>query len=117
MSEATGRDQTLLDQEMVLAKLNRTMIGWANYFCLGPVRTAPRGANSHASKKLRRWLCAKHKVLGGGVIEGIIEASGGIPAQTAGSPLPDQADEQFPVGHFMYLSPGAGCLEQACRVR
>jgi hypothetical protein len=24
---------TRLDQEMVVAKLNRTMIGWANYFC------------------------------------------------------------------------------------
>jgi hypothetical protein len=36
----TGRDQTQLDQEMVVAKLNRTMISWANYFCLGPVSTA-----------------------------------------------------------------------------
>jgi hypothetical protein len=38
----TGRDQLLLDQEMVVAKLNRTMIGWANYFCLGPVSKAYR---------------------------------------------------------------------------
>jgi RNA-directed DNA polymerase len=42
LSEMTGRDQTLLDQEMVVGKLNRTMIGWANYFCLGPVSTAYR---------------------------------------------------------------------------
>jgi len=27
ISEMTGRKQTLLDQEMVVAKLNRTMIG------------------------------------------------------------------------------------------
>jgi RNA-directed DNA polymerase len=40
ISEMTGRDQTLLDQEMVVAKLNRTIIGWANYFCLGPVSQA-----------------------------------------------------------------------------
>jgi RNA-directed DNA polymerase len=40
ISELTGRDQILLDQEMVVAKLNRTMIGWANYFCLGPVSKA-----------------------------------------------------------------------------
>jgi Group II intron, maturase-specific domain len=33
ISEMTGRDQTLLDQEMVVAKLNRTIIGWANCFC------------------------------------------------------------------------------------
>jgi hypothetical protein len=37
ISEMTGRDQTLLDQEMVVANLNRTMVGWANYFCLGPI--------------------------------------------------------------------------------
>ncbi len=24
----------------MVAKLNRTMIGWANYFCLGPVSNA-----------------------------------------------------------------------------
>jgi hypothetical protein len=66
ISEMTGRDHILLDQEMVVAKLNRTMIGWANYFCLGPVSTAYRAVDSHACKGLRRWLCAKHKVLGSG---------------------------------------------------
>src|SRR5215813_10966877 len=66
LSELTGRDQTLLDQEMVVAKLNRVMIGWANYFCLGPVSKAYRAVNSHACKRLRQWLCAKHKVLGSG---------------------------------------------------
>jgi len=39
----TRRDQTQLDQEIVVAKLNRTMIGWANYFYLGPVSMAYRG--------------------------------------------------------------------------
>jgi hypothetical protein len=62
ISEMTGRDQTLLDQEMVVAKLNRTMIGWANYFCLGPVSKAYRAVEKHACKRLRQWLCAKHKV-------------------------------------------------------
>ena len=61
LSEMTGRDQTLLDQEMVVARLNRTMIGWANYFCLGPVSKAYRAVEKHASKRLRPWLCAKHK--------------------------------------------------------
>jgi RNA-directed DNA polymerase len=40
ISEMTGRNQTQLAQEMVVAKLNRTVIGWANYFCLGPVSKA-----------------------------------------------------------------------------
>jgi RNA-directed DNA polymerase len=61
-SETTGRDQTLLDQETVIAKLDRTMIGWANYFCLGPVSKAYRAVEKHARKRLRQWLCAKHKV-------------------------------------------------------
>ena len=66
ISELTGHDQTRLDQGIVVVKLNRVMIGWANYFCLGPVSKAYRAVNSHACKRLRRWLCAKHKVLGSG---------------------------------------------------
>src|SRR3984885_15091212 len=65
ISEMTGRDQTLLDQEIVVAKLNRTMIGWANYFCLGPVSNAYSAVENHACKRLRQWLCAKHKVMSG----------------------------------------------------
>jgi RNA-directed DNA polymerase len=63
ISELTGRDQTLLDQEIVVAKLNRTIIGWANYFCLGPVSTAYRAVEQHARKRLLQWLCAKHKLV------------------------------------------------------
>jgi RNA-directed DNA polymerase len=63
ISEMTGRDQTLQDQEMVVAKLNRTMVGWANYFCLGAVSKAYRAVEQHAFKRLRQWLCAKHKVV------------------------------------------------------
>jgi RNA-directed DNA polymerase len=65
ISEMTGRDQTLLDQAMVLGKLNRMMIGWANFFCLGPVSKAYRAVESHACKRLRQWLYAKHKVMSG----------------------------------------------------
>jgi hypothetical protein len=66
ISEMTRRDQTLLGPEMVVAKLNRTMMGWANYFCLGPVSKAYRTVDQHARKRLRQWLCAKHKVVGSG---------------------------------------------------
>src|ERR1700686_4685531 len=61
ISEMTGRDETLLDQGMVGGKLNRTMIGWANFFCLGPVSKSYRAVERHACKRLRQWLCAKHK--------------------------------------------------------
>src|SRR5260221_2837870 len=63
ISEMTGREQTLLDQEMVVAKLNRTMIGCANYFCLGTVSTAYLAVESHARKRLLQWLCAQHKLV------------------------------------------------------
>jgi RNA-directed DNA polymerase len=63
ISELTGRDQTLLDQAIVVARLNRVMTGWANYFYLGPVSKAYRAVDSHACKRLGQWLCAKHKVV------------------------------------------------------
>jgi RNA-directed DNA polymerase len=62
ISSETGRNKTLLDQETVVGTLNRMMIGWANYFCLGPVSRAYQAVERHARKRLRQWLCAKHKV-------------------------------------------------------
>src|SRR5215471_18518674 len=66
ISELTGRDQILLDREIVVARLNRVLTGWANYFCLGPVSKTYRAVDQHARKRLRQWLCAKHTVVGAG---------------------------------------------------
>ena len=66
ISEMTGRDGTLLDSEDLVGGLNRMLIGWANYFCLGPVSKAYRAVDRHVRKRLRQWLCAKHKVWGPG---------------------------------------------------
>ena len=38
---------------VVVGRINRSMTGWANYFCLGQV--SPDAAS-------RQWLCRKHKV-------------------------------------------------------
>jgi group II intron reverse transcriptase/maturase len=62
ISDETGRNKTLLDQPTVVTTLNRMMIGWANYFCLGPVSKAYRAVERHARKRLRQWLCAKHQL-------------------------------------------------------
>jgi len=62
ISSETGRDKTQLDPETVVGTLNRMIVGWANYFCLGPVSKAYRAVEQHARKRLRQWLCAKHKV-------------------------------------------------------
>src|SRR5664280_2900276 len=64
ISSETGSNRTLLDHKAVVAKLNRMMNGWANYFCLGPVSKAYRAVDRHARKRLRQWLCSKHKVAG-----------------------------------------------------
>ena len=64
ISQETGRNKTLLAQETVITTLNRMMVGWSNYFCLGPVSKAYRAVERHARKRLRQWLCAKHQLQG-----------------------------------------------------
>ena len=64
ISRLTGPEWTWLDEKTQVARLNRTMVGWANYFCLGRVGQAYRNVNHHAMKRLRQWLCRKHKVRG-----------------------------------------------------
>ncbi len=66
ISQETGRNKTLGDTETVIATLNRMMIGWANYFCLGPVSKAYRAVERHGRQRLRQWLCAKHQRRGCG---------------------------------------------------
>ena len=45
-----------------MGSLNRVMTGWANYFSLGQVSPAYNAVDRHAVRRLRRWLCLKHKV-------------------------------------------------------
>ncbi len=66
ISERTGRHTTLLSVEKMVAHLNRMLVGWANYFCLGPVSPAYRAIDQHVRRRLRQWLRAKHKVPGPG---------------------------------------------------
>jgi len=62
ISAETGRNKTQRDAKEVVKTLNRISTGWANYFCLGPVGRAYRAVDQHTRKRLRQWLCAKHKV-------------------------------------------------------
>jgi RNA-directed DNA polymerase len=66
ISQLTRRSTMLLDVGTVVASLNRLTVGWANYFCLGPVSKAYRAVERHTRRRLRWWLCAKHKVQGAG---------------------------------------------------
>lgn len=66
ISGMTRRRWLLVDVEDRVVRLNRLLVGWANYFCLGPVSPAYRSVDRHARRRLRRWLCRKHKVQGRG---------------------------------------------------
>ena len=65
ISELTHRRYGLLDQGTVVRRLNRAMTGWANYFQLGQVSPAYQAVDEHAIRRLRQWLCRKHKVRAG----------------------------------------------------
>ncbi len=66
ISEKTHRRWSCQDVEDLVAGLNRRLVGWANYFSLGTVNKAYDAVDNHASRRLRQWLCQKHKVPGRG---------------------------------------------------
>ena len=59
ITQEPDRSRTMLDAEVVVGRLNRKLIGWANYFCLGSVSPAYRAINTHVTQRLRRWLCKR----------------------------------------------------------
>jgi group II intron reverse transcriptase/maturase len=66
ISELTRRTWTYLEDDELVGRLNRKLIGWSNYFCLGPVSRAYKTVDRHVCRRLRQWLCVKHKVPGPG---------------------------------------------------
>jgi RNA-directed DNA polymerase len=66
ISQETDRNRTLLEAKVVVDRLNRKLRGWANHYCLGSVGPAYRTLDAHATQRLRRWLCKKHKAPGQG---------------------------------------------------
>jgi group II intron reverse transcriptase/maturase len=66
ISEQTSARWGLLEPEELVARLNRLLTGWGNYFSLGSVSRAYRVVNYHAQLRLRQWLCRKYKVAGRG---------------------------------------------------
>jgi group II intron reverse transcriptase/maturase len=65
LSEVTDRRTCPQDTMEKVRKLNQKLTGWANYFCLGPVIRVYEVVQKHVRRRLRRWLCSKHKVRSG----------------------------------------------------
>jgi group II intron reverse transcriptase/maturase len=60
ISEMTGRGYVSQTAQELVARLNRMLRGWANYFCLGPVSRAYQYVDRHSRHRLRQWLRRKH---------------------------------------------------------
>jgi len=69
VSELTEGRTTYRETEEVVSSLNSVLRGWANYFCLGPVRGIYEALSRYAQRRLRRWLVRKHRVKGRGITE------------------------------------------------
>ena len=65
ISELTQPRYGQLELEQMVERLNRALLGWSNYFVLGQVSPAYAAVDAHAAKRLRQWLCRKHKVKSG----------------------------------------------------
>ena len=46
--------------------LNRSLLGWSNYFCQGTCRSAFRGVDQYVYERVRDFLARRHKVAGRG---------------------------------------------------
>lgn len=62
ISEVTDRRTCPQDTAEKVRTLNQKLNGWANYFCLGTVVRIYEVVEKHVRRRLRRWLCSKHKV-------------------------------------------------------
>ena len=61
IQEQMGRKSLWLEPEEMVARLNRKLRGWANYFRLGSVSKAYRHVDRYVEERLCHWWRAKYK--------------------------------------------------------
>jgi len=66
LHECTDLRTTWREADELVSQINRKLVGWSNYFSLGPVSKAYQAIEGYTKRRLRRWLCAKHKAQGSG---------------------------------------------------
>jgi RNA-directed DNA polymerase len=62
ISAATYRSTLNQDLDQLLRRLNRTLVGWANYFKHGVSKKTFNAIDSHAWSRIAGWLRRKHRI-------------------------------------------------------
>ena len=57
--ECTDRRTTWQEAEALVSNINGKLVGWANYFSLGPVSKAYLAIEQYTKRRLRRWLYSR----------------------------------------------------------
>ena len=60
ISDMTSPRWKWLDDREIVDQINRRLVGWSNYFCLGPVNQAYRAVDRHVRHRLCQLLRKKH---------------------------------------------------------
>ena len=58
----TSRNWLWQSEEEMVAKLNRMLVGWRNYFSVGTAVAAAWSLDAYVFQRLRQWWCAKHTI-------------------------------------------------------
>jgi group II intron reverse transcriptase/maturase len=59
--QATTRQWLWKSPEDQARELNRLLVGWANYFCVGSIHYAFGSMDCYVFQRLRQWWCRKHE--------------------------------------------------------